>query len=154
MRPNLTVMSLTAALWILAAAALPSVTLGAEPADHDHAHAAAPADNKVDGSAAADVMAQMQAMHEKMMAAKTPAERQALMADHMKTMQQGMSMMQQMTSQSGKGAMSSKMMQKRMDMMTMMMQMMMDRQQMGGMAMGGMSMGATPSTPAASAPPK
>lgn len=153
MRPNLTVMSLTAALWILAAAALPSVTLGADPAGHDHAHAAAPAD-KVDGSAAADVMAQMQTMHEKMMAAKTPAERQALMADHMKTMQQGMSMMQQMTSQSGKGAMSSKMMQNRMDMMTMMMQMMMDRQQMGGMAMGGMSMGATPSTPGASAPPK
>ena len=152
MRPTLTVMSLTTALWILAAAAQPSVTLGAEPADH--ARAAASADNKADGSATTDVMAQMQAMHEKMMAAKTPAERQALMADHMKTMQQGMSMMQQMTSQPSKGAMSSKMMQMRMDMMTMMMQMMMDRQQMGGMGMGGMSMGANPSTPAPSAPPK
>jgi hypothetical protein len=38
----------------------------------------------------------MQAMHEKMAAAKTPEERQALMAEHMKLMQDGMSMMKQM----------------------------------------------------------
>lgn len=55
-------------------------------------------------------------MHEKMMAAKTPAERQALMADHMKMMQAGMSMMGQ-----------SKDIEQRMDMMQSMMQMMMDR---------------------------
>jgi hypothetical protein len=60
-----------------------------------------------------------------------------------------MTMMQQMNAQSGKGAMSSQMMQRRMDMITIMMQMMMDRQQLGGMPMG-----ATPSTPSASAPPK
>ena len=35
----------------------------------------------------------MQAMHDKMMAAKTPEERSALMAEHMKSMQEGMDMM-------------------------------------------------------------
>jgi hypothetical protein len=153
MRPILTAMSLRGALYILAIA-IPSTILSAEPSDHDHTHAEAPSGNKVDRAAAGDVMQQMQAMHEKMMAAKTPAERQALMADHMKAMQQGMTMMQQMTSQSGKGPMPSQMMSMRMDMMTMMMQMMMDRQQVGGMSMGGMSMGATPSTPNPTAPPK
>lgn len=34
-------------------------------------------------------MQSMQAMHEKMAAAKTPAERQALMQEHMKMMQEG-----------------------------------------------------------------
>ena len=52
----------------------------------------------------------MQAMHEKMMAAKTPEERNSLMAEHMKSMQDGMAMME-----------------KRMAMMQTMMKMMMDR---------------------------
>ena len=38
-------------------------------------------------------MKAMQAMHEKMASAKTPAEREALMPEHMKLMQDGMSMM-------------------------------------------------------------
>ncbi len=110
MRPILTVMSLTGALWILSAAALPSLTVGAEPADHAHTHAAAPSGNKIDSAAVADAM-------------------------------------RQMASQSGKGAMSSQMMQ--------MMQMMMDRQQMSEMSMGGMPMGgATRSVPSPTAPPK
>lgn len=91
--------------------------------------------------------AQMNAMcemHEKMMNAKTPEERQALMADHMKAMKDGMSMMEGM---SGGGTMGSPsngnkpaspqtmqqqmhMMQKKMDMMQTMMQMMMDRMEM------------------------
>ena len=41
-------------------------------------------------------MKAMEEMHQKMMGAKTPAERQALMADHMKAMQGGMAMMKQM----------------------------------------------------------
>ena len=41
-------------------------------------------------------MKAMQDMHQKMMSAKTPAERQALMADHMKAMQGGMAMMKEM----------------------------------------------------------
>jgi len=102
-------------------------------------------EEKAKSSAATDAMHQMQAMHEKMMAAKTPAERQALMTEHMAAMQQGMSAMQQMHGSSS--------MPMRMDMMTMMMQMMMDRQQMGGMMGGGMRMGGgMGGTPPAAAP--
>jgi hypothetical protein len=76
-------------------------------------------------------MKSMQEMHGKMMAAKTPEERQALMADHMKAMQGGMAMTGQMKTPDAKGggmSMSPEMMGKRMDMMEMMMQMMMDRE--------------------------
>ena len=140
MRPIAHALSLAAVMSFLSAAAPP--LLAAEPTEHDHTHAAAPSSAQPDSAATTQTMQNMQAMHEKMMAAKTPAERQALMADHMKAMQEGMTMMQQMCpcTQAGKattsGAMSSKMMQMRMNMMTMMMQMMMDRQQMGGMPMG------------------
>ena len=65
-------------------------------------------------------------MHAKMMAAKTVEERQALMDDHMKAMQDGMAMMGQMKGK--KGGMSPEGLAKRMDMMEMMMQMMMDRE--------------------------
>ena len=41
-------------------------------------------------------MKSMQAMHEKMVAARTPEQRQALMDEHMKLMREGMSMMQDM----------------------------------------------------------
>lgn len=43
-----------------------------------------------------DRMKAMLDMHEKMMNAKTPAEREALMAEHMKSMQGGMDMMKRM----------------------------------------------------------
>ena len=85
-------------------------------------------------------MKAMQAMHEKMAAAKTPGERQALMAEHMTLMKDGMAMMKSMGGgmsgmggmQGGKGmdgdmAARQQMMEKRMDMMESMMQMMMDR---------------------------
>lgn len=74
-------------------------------------------------------MKAMQSMHEKMMGAKTPEERQALMAEHMKLMQDSMSMMQDMHGQGGmSGDMANRqqLMEKRMDMMESMMQMMMD----------------------------
>lgn len=73
-------------------------------------------------------MKSMQAMHEKMMSAPSPEARQALMAEHMKTMQEGMTMMKQMGDKGMKGNMASRqqMMEKRMDMMESMMQMMMD----------------------------
>ncbi len=82
-------------------------------------------------------MKAMHEMHEKMMSAKTPDEKMALMTEHMKTMQEGMAMMGKMGG-SGKGGMQGKkpmpgnmkerqqMMEKRMDMMETMMQMMMD----------------------------
>ncbi|QCB46176.1 hypothetical protein [Hydrogenophaga sp. PAMC20947] len=77
-------------------------------------------------------MGSMQTMHDKMMAAKTPEERNALMTEQMKLMQAGMGLMGRM----GPGAMAGKpgdmaarqgMMEQRMDMMQSMMQMMMDR---------------------------
>ena len=90
-------------------------------------------------------MKAMQEMHQKMMNAKTPEERNALMADHMKAMEGGMSMMKSMGTMDGKGSMEGmgamadakgmpaemakhhKMMEQRMTMMQMMMEMMMDR---------------------------
>ena len=53
-------------------------------------------------------MKAMQEMHQKMMNAKTPAERQALMADHMMAMQGGMAMMTEMQGMHGMGGMTGK----------------------------------------------
>ncbi|HDR9358297.1 TPA: hypothetical protein QDB44_004194 [Burkholderia vietnamiensis] len=77
-----------------------------------------------------DQMRAMQEMHEKMMSARTPEERAALMDEQMKTMQGGMGMMSMMNDQSAKMPMSQRheMMEKRMAMMQLMMQSMMDRQ--------------------------
>ena len=95
-------------------------------------------------------MKKMREMHEKMAAAKTPEDRNKLMAEHMKTMQDGMKMMEGMggAGMSGKSGMDGmkgmgdmkgmpgmggemgahhQMMDKRMAMMESMMQMMMDR---------------------------
>jgi len=91
-------------------------------------------------------MSAMKDMHQKMMAAKSPAERQVLMADHMKAMQDGMAMMKEMhggmggmSGMAGMGGMADgkgmpadmaarhQMMTDHMAMMQMMMDMMMDR---------------------------
>ena len=79
-------------------------------------------------------MKKMREMHDKMAAAKTPEERNKLMAEHMKTMQDGMQMMGGMggMASTGMGDMKDmpahhQMMDKRMAMMESMMQMMMDR---------------------------
>ena len=80
----------------------------------------------------------MQAMHEKMMAAKTPEQRNALMAEHMKSMQDGMKMMEGMGMPGQMGAAGTKgmpgnmganqlMLERRMAMMQTMMKMMMER---------------------------
>ena len=93
----------------------------------------------------------MQAMHDKMMAARTPEERNALMAEHMKATQEGMGMMKGMGdvganransangANGGMGAMAGPKrpptsmserqttMEQRMDMMQTMMEMMVDR---------------------------
>jgi hypothetical protein len=50
-------------------------------------------------------MMAMQDMQQKMAKAKTPAERQALMADHMKAMQGGMAMMKEMHGMQGMAGM-------------------------------------------------
>ena len=93
----------------------------------------------------ANHMKAMQEMHDKMMAAKTPEERNALMAEHMKTMQEGMAAMKSMGGKEGMGGMGGMggmahpkgmpasmnqrqtMMEHRMDMMQTMMEMMADR---------------------------
>ena len=84
-------------------------------------------------------MKAMQEMHKKMQAAKTPAERAALMDEHMKLMQSGMAMMGIGHSAGGMGmgmmqpgaqakpGMHAQM-ERRMAMMEHMMQMMVDRQ--------------------------
>ena len=147
--------------------AIATASLGAfaqTAAEHTQHHPAEPAKKATkavapkapakaaESMAAMDIqMKAMREMHEKMMAAKTPEERKALMGDHMKAMQDGMSMMGRMGSMgamSGMGDMKGMggmgadaktggmsmdmmahhdMMEKRIEMMTTMMQMMMDR---------------------------
>ncbi len=83
-------------------------------------------------------MKTMQGMHDKMLAAKTPEERSKLMVEHMKTMQDGMKMMdgmggagmgdmKGMQGMAGEMGARHQMMEKRMEMMQAMMKMMMDR---------------------------
>ena len=110
-----------------------------EQAGHHPAGAAsAPAGKTMPGMSSADTarmdtqMKAMRQMHDKMAAAKTPEERNVLMAEHQKTMQDGMTMMNGMAP-GGMGGMKGAMgmrhqsMEKRMEMMQAMMQMMMDR---------------------------
>ena len=115
----------------------------AADADEHQAHhpagaASAPATKAMPGKSRSDMarmdtqMKAMHEMHEKMMAAKTPAERDALTAEHMKIMQDSMTMMNGMSpgGMSGmKGDMASRHQttQARMEMMQATMQMMMDR---------------------------
>lgn len=80
-------------------------------------------------------MKSMRAMHDKMMAARTPEERNAMMGAHMKSMREGMAMMKEMPAQGMRGmpgmgadmAARHQMMEKRMEMMQSMMEMMMER---------------------------
>jgi hypothetical protein len=129
------------------ALALAMVTTGAPTwaAKHDQQDvrqpagaASAPAAKAMPGKSSAAMARmdnQIKAMrerHDKMMAAKTPEERSALMAEHMKTMQDGMAMMNEMSSggmagMQGDATTRSQTMEKRMEMMESMMQMMMDR---------------------------
>ena len=58
---------------------------------------------KMDMSKMDAQMKKMREMHEKMVAAKTPEERSKLMAEHVKTMQDGMQMMGSMSGMHGGG---------------------------------------------------
>ena len=107
-------------------------------AHHPAGPASAPASKAIPGKSSADMtrvdaqMKTMAAMHDRMMAAKTPEQRNALMPEHMKAMQDGMAMMNGMSPE-GMGGMKGDMaahhqtMEKRMEMMQATMQMMMDR---------------------------
>ena len=104
------------------------------PADAASASASKPTPGK-SGAETTRMDAQMKAMgamHDRMMAAKTPEERNALMPEHMKAMQGGMAMMDgtspgAMAGMKGNMAARHQAMEKRMEMMQTMMQMMMDR---------------------------
>lgn len=132
-----------AASLVLAGYASAATTSPATPSAEDHAAhhpsgAAAPAPStaQVDGQ-----LKMMQEMHQKMVDAKTPEERSALMKDHMQAMRGGMAMMGKMHGGMSMGSkptanghmpMDHEVMKRRMDMMEMMMQMMMDRNDMNG----------------------
>lgn len=142
------------ALAVLTAVAFVNAQAAEDPEDHaahhtveKHQTAKAKAADAEGAMAMDKQMAAMHEMHEKMMAAKTPEERQALMGEHMKVMQDSMAMMSG-TGMAGGGApmggmgkpkedgmpggMMSGMrthhasMEKRVDMMASMMQMMID----------------------------
>lgn len=121
--------------------------LSVSKADEHAAHQAAAASS----AAPAAMHDRMKDMRDRMMNAKTPAERQALMDEHMKTMHEGMAMMKGMKGMKGMGGMHGKagtpgmsgmsgmkdmpmdmskhhqMMEMRMDTMQTMMEMMMQR---------------------------
>jgi hypothetical protein len=131
--------SLSLALAIAAVCAPTGAAQDDKQPGHNPAGAAsAPASKAMPGKAGPDMvrmdaqMKTMREMHDKMMAAKTPEARNALMAEHMKAMQEGMTMMEGM-SPGGMGGMKGDMaarqqlMEKRMEMMHSTMQMMMDR---------------------------
>ena len=132
----------------IAAVTMASPAWAATDAQHDSHHPAAtpsvqlaqakpgnagPGTPGMGGMGGMDTQMQtMREMHDKMLAAKTPEERNALMAEQMKIMQNSMNMMGGM----GPGAMKGKpgdmaarqgMMEQRMEMMQSMMQLMMDR---------------------------
>jgi hypothetical protein len=75
-----------------------------------------------------DMMSRMQVMHRKLATASTPAEKQALMVEHFKLIQEGLTMLQQLRLRSAKDATTEQMLEQRMDMMTMLMRMMADRE--------------------------
>ena len=139
--------ALFAASTLIACNTAPSMPMGSANAQ---SMAKPDAMGKMDMNKMDPQMKKMRDMHEKMMAAKTPEERNKLMAEHMKTMQDGMKMMEGMggagmsgmSGMKGMGDMKGmpdgqgaagdmpghhQMMEKRMEMMQSMMQMMMDR---------------------------
>ena len=139
--------TLLVAALLAASVGAPSLS-GAQTPQKPPAAAAPGMKGNADHMAAMDgQMKTMQVMHEKMVNAKTPEERNALMPEHMKTMQGGMATMGMMGG-TGMGAMGGmagmgsmqggkampgdmnqrqQMMEKRMEMMQSMMQMMLDR---------------------------
>ncbi len=128
-----------AAMDCIAALALPAAELKTYLEAHHPPGATAPAAGMAERMATMDAhMKSMREMHDRMTRARTPEERQALMAEHMKLMQEGMSMMGGMAP--GKAPANAvarqQMMEKRMDMMQSMMQMMMDRMPMSSAAPG------------------
>lgn len=131
---------------VLVAASVPMMVNAQQsiPPDHSRHYASPPPKTAPSSKATADseMMASMdkqmnlmQEMHQKMVAAKTDTQRQALMAEHVAVMQDSMSMMKKMASMAGGNSPADassdsgdrqKFMDKRMEMMQSVMQMMVD----------------------------
>jgi hypothetical protein len=120
--------ALASAGTLIACTTAPAMPTGAAPAS------SMPSPERM--SAMDAQMKTMQEMHTKMANARTPEERQALMADHMKAMKGGMGMMKGMPGMGAMGgqpgmpadmAQQQKMMGQHMAMMQMMMDMMQQR---------------------------
>ncbi|RFP15505.1 hypothetical protein D0T25_20195 [Duganella sp. BJB488] len=112
----------------------PMLAAAQDQPNHDAHHPAASAPKQAAAKPAGPAtkidaqMKHMQEMHEKMMSAKTPEERKALMGEHMKAMKDAMSMMNAPAGTMGGGKQGdTNATQQQMGMMKMMMQMMMDR---------------------------
>ena len=119
-RPIALAVAISSASLLAACTAAPAMPMGSAPAS---SMATPERMAAMDGQ-----MKTMRDMHTKMMNAKTPEERQALMGEHMKAMQGGMSMMKGMSGMGDSKGMPADMAQHR-TMMTQhmaMMQMMMD----------------------------
>lgn len=119
--------TLMSAVMLSAAMAAQTAPAASVPAAKDDPHHPQTAQSK---KPAPDVNAQLQRMrqmHDRMIAAKTPEERRALMAEYRQVMGDGMAMMQHMYGKTAQGGKSSGMMNPgMMDMMGMMMTMMQD----------------------------
>lgn len=142
MKKVFTLATLSAAVLLTACANTATPGAGPMSAAKAQAHASHHSAAAATPAAMADRMKTMQAMRDKMMNASTPAERQALMDEHMKSMQEGMATMNRMHGMKGMGNMQGmagmkampmdmpqqhQMMEMRMDMMQTMMEMMMQR---------------------------
>jgi hypothetical protein len=125
------ILVMAATIMVLSGCAVSTNQDGAE--DHAAHHPVEAAAANVDQQ-----MKVMREMHQKMLAARTPQERAALMDGHMKAMRGGMSMMCEMGAGVGAGAQggagSKDTMARCMEMKDMTMQMMMDRDGAGAPA--------------------
>lgn len=125
MKPLQTILVLSTAALLAACAGPMGPISGPMANQHMSHHPAAPAMQ--------DRMKNMQAMRDKMSSAKSPAERKALMAEHMKAMHDGMDAMKTMDGMQGMARAPmdlprhQQQMETRMDMMQIMMEMLMQR---------------------------
>lgn len=125
------------------AALLLGSALAASAADEQHPATppavpaeASPADSSIQRQAMAEHMQKMQAVHDKVAAAKTPAERQAAMEEGMAAMKEGMALMRRHHENSGCMGMGMSGAKGEMGMMDMMMKMLDQQADMLKMPMG------------------
>lgn len=140
-------MSVTVIACLLSASIVQGATPTAEGKAERNGGAIAIAPAQTPGNAEmADMMRRMQTLHQQIRAAKTPAERAALMDQHLKLINEGVMTLQQLHSGSGQQT-AMHVMQDRMDMMAMLMRMMVDREGMAAAPVGPPCTGTAPASP-------